>query len=298
MQAGQGNIWAGIGIVDRVDLGPLDQGLARVEIPAEEGIHHPANSDHLVADAGIQEVMTDRVARMHRLVRVEVHHHRLGADRQAAGEHVEAVHRFLQVHQPLPGLVIGPVQFGRVADPGHPDPGAAVIGLHEHRIADAFGDHVQVEWLVVASCGVGVLRVFRRVLVRNQNGLRHLETKPHHGAVCGVFFHTLKGERAVEQVDIIHQRGLLEPLAGMVVPVSQPVDHQIVTWFVPQVERFHRHPLDVVGMQVLPTVADRANPAHDGLERGGPILLGAQQQSDQVRGLSHPVSTSQQNRGR
>ena len=51
--------------------------------------------------------MVDLVAVVHRPVGLEVHHHRLGADREAAREDVEVLDRRLQVHQPLAGLVVG-----------------------------------------------------------------------------------------------------------------------------------------------------------------------------------------------
>ena len=99
--------------------------------------------------------MVDRVAQVHGLVRLEAHDHRLGADRQRAGEDV-VVDGFLQVHEHLTALVVSGVQFGGVADPGDAAPGTAVKRLHEQRIADPFRDGVQVEGLVVAGGGVGV----------------------------------------------------------------------------------------------------------------------------------------------
>ena len=50
--------------------------------------------------------MVDLVAVVERAVGLEAHDHRLGADRQAAREDVEAVDGGLEVHQPPAGLVV------------------------------------------------------------------------------------------------------------------------------------------------------------------------------------------------
>ena len=116
VQAGQRDVRAGVGVVDRVDDAVPDQGLAGVELPAEEGVDQPADGDRLLAGGRVQEAVGDRVPAVHRLVGVEVHDHRLGADGQAPREDLVAGDRLLQVHQPLPGLVVGPVQLVGVAD--------------------------------------------------------------------------------------------------------------------------------------------------------------------------------------
>jgi hypothetical protein len=98
VQRGDGDIGAGVRVVDRVHLGAGDQRLAGVELPAEERVDDPADRHDLGAGLGGEEVVRHRVAAVHGLVRVELHHHRLGADRQRAGEHVVAVDGLLQVH--------------------------------------------------------------------------------------------------------------------------------------------------------------------------------------------------------
>ena len=55
--------------------------------------------------------MVDLVAVVHRPVGLEVHHHRLGADREAAREDVEVLDRRLQVHQPLARGVVDGVEL-------------------------------------------------------------------------------------------------------------------------------------------------------------------------------------------
>ena len=248
VQAGQGDVGAGVGVVDGVDVAALDQGLAGVELPPEERVDQLADRHHLEPRVRGQEVVLDRVAQVHGLVRLELHHHGLGADGQRAGEDV-VVDGLLQVHEHLAAGVVGGVQFGHVVDPGHAAPGPAVVGLHEQRVADLLGDGVQVEGLVVAGRGVGVAGVVERVLVRHQHRLRHLEPEPHHRAVGRVLLHRLERERAVEQVDLVHHGHLLQPFPGDVVPVREPVDDQVVAGLVTQAERLDGDPLDVEGVR-------------------------------------------------
>ncbi len=101
MEAGEGDVRAGVGVVDRVDRPVLHQRLAGVELPPEEGVDQPADRHGLVPGRRIQESVVHRVAGVHRLVRVEAHDHRLSPDRQAPGEHVITGHRLLEVHQTL-----------------------------------------------------------------------------------------------------------------------------------------------------------------------------------------------------
>ena len=84
--------------------------------------------------------MLDLVALVHRPVGLEVHDHRLGADRERAREHVEVLDRGLQVHQPLAGLVVARAQLVGVRDPRDADPLAAVERLHVERVADLLRD--------------------------------------------------------------------------------------------------------------------------------------------------------------
>jgi hypothetical protein len=268
--------------------------LAGVELPAEERVDEAADREHLVAHLGVEEAVVDGVAVVHRLVGPEVHDHRLGADGERAREDVVAVDRGLQVHQPLAGGVVGAVELLRVADVADPDPLPAVVGLHEQRIADLGGDRVEVERPVVARRGVRVAGVLRRVLVRHEHRLRHLEAEPQHRAVGGVLLHRLERERRVQQVHVVHQRDLLEPLARHEVPVGEAVDDEVVARLVAQVERLDGDPLAGHVMRGAGRVLDRPEAVQQRLEGARPVLLRAEQQPDQVmRGVSH-----QQNRGR
>ena len=283
VQASQGDVGAGVGVVDGVHLVAGDQRLARVELPLEERVDQPADRHHLVADLRGQEGVVDRVARVHGQFGLEAHDHGLGADRQRAGEHV-VVDGLLQVHEHLAAGVVGGVQLGRVIDPGHAAPGAAVVRLHEQRVADLPGDGIQVERLVVAGRGVGVAGVVERVLVRHQHRLGDLEPEPHHRAVGRVLLHRLEGERAVQQVDPVHHRDLLEPLPRVVVPVREAVDDQVVPGPVAQAERLDGDPFGVEGVLAAVRARHRAEPAQDLGERGRPVVFGTEQQPDQVPG--------------
>ena len=226
--------------------------------------------------------MLHGVAVVHRLVRAEPHDHRLGPDGQRPGERVVVLDGGLQVHQPLAGLVVGLVQLLAVAHPRDPDPGAAVVGLHEQRVADPGGDLVQVERLVVAGRGVGVAGVVHRVLRGHQHGLGNLEPEPDHRAVGGVLLHRLERERIVHEIDVVHERGLLDPFARVVVPVSKAVDDERVARPHPQVEGLYRDPLGGEGVRLPLERHPAPGPADDGLECAGPVLFRAEEQPDQV----------------
>ena len=212
--------------------------------------------------------------------------------RQRARELVEALDRRLQVHQPLAGLVVGLLQLLAVLDPRHADPLAAVVGLHEQRVADVLGDRGEVERQVVLRRRVLEARVLGRVLVRDEHRRRHLDPEPDHRAVGRVLLHRLERERRVEQVDVVHHRDLLQPLARDEVPPREAVDDEVVARLVAQVERLDRDPLAAHVMR-RPVVLHRPDPLQQRLEGARPVLLGAEQEADQVRSVGH-----QQNLGR
>jgi hypothetical protein len=59
-----------------------------------------------------------------------------------------------------------------------------------------------------------------------------------------------------------------------------------------QVERLDGDPFDVVVVRGSPAVDDGAEPAHDRLEGGGPVLLGPEQQPDEVLVVGHRRSSN------
>ena len=228
VQGGQRDVRARVGVVDRVHLAARDEVLARVELPPEERVHQPGDRHDLLADLGGEEPVRDLVPVVHRQLGPELHHHRLRPDRQRAREDVVAVDRLLQVHQPLPRDVVGRVQVVAVLDPGDAHPGATVVGLHEQRVARSARRPRRGRTAGCTARRCTPTSRGRRVLVRHEDGVGHLEPEAHHRAVGGVLLHRLERERAVEQVHVVHQRDLLQPLARVVVPVREPVDDQVV----------------------------------------------------------------------
>ena len=290
MQRRQCHVRARVGVVDRIDLVTDDQHLRRVELPVEERVDDAADRSGLPPGLLGEEVMGHRVAVVHRLVGPEVHHHGLGADGQCAGEVLEVDGR-LEMHQHLARLVVGAVQVLAVADAGDATPAAAVERLHVERVAQLLGDPVEVEGLVVPVSGVGPAHVVHGVLVGHQRGGRHLQAQPHHRAVGAVLLHRLEREGAVEQVGAVDQCCLLQPLTRVVVPVGEPVDDQRCPHRVVEPERLDRQPL--AGDRVLgAAVGHRPDHPLDGLEGSWPVLLGSEQQSDQVAAHPHlPLPT-------
>src|SRR5207237_753899 len=80
-----------------------------------------------------------------------------------------------------------------------------------------------------------------------------------HRAVRAVLLHRLEREWVVQQVDVVHQRALLDPLAREVVPPAEPVDDQLVARLRAQVERLVGDALAAEGV-TLATVLDRRQP--------------------------------------
>ncbi len=114
-----------------------------------------------------------------------------------------------------------------------------------------------------------------------------------------MLLHGLERERAVEQIHVVHQRDLLQPLARVVVPVREPVDDQGVLGLVTQAERLHSDAHRPYPMGASPLVGDRTQPAHQRLVCSRPVVLGAQQQADDVLHFGHSrLLTGQQKRGR
>ena len=282
MERDDGHVRGGVGEVDRVALAVADDHLEGVELPAEERPDAEAEGDDLVAQLRGQEPVVDLVAEVQRLGRVVVGDHRLGADGQPAGEDVVALDPGLDVHQLPARGVVGRLELLGVPDAVDVDPAAAVERLHVHRVADPLPHRQQVEGPVVARGGGGEALVLGRDLVGQQPGLGHVEPQPDGGAVAGVLLHRLEGERVVEQVGPVHQGDLLEPLPGVVVPVGQAVDDQGVADRLAQVERLDGDPFGghLVGLAV--ELDAGGEPAQVLLERGRPVVLGPEQQADQV----------------
>jgi hypothetical protein len=103
-----------------------------------------------------------------------------------------------------------------------------------------------------------------------------------------VLLHRLEGERVVEEVDLVHQRELLQPLAGDVVPPGEAIDDQLVAGRVAKVERLVDDPL---GRELvrLAVPIERPDAAEQAFERGRPILLGGKEEPDQMSACHRPL---------
>jgi len=114
--------------------------------------------------------------------------------------------------------------------------------------------------------------------MRDQPGVRHANPEPHQRAVRRVLLHRLERERVVQQVDVVHQRDLLQPRARQVVPPRQPVDHQRVPGLRSEVERLVADPLRAQGVPVDRAEArdQRSNAAGQSSSVRGAIRSGAQ----------------------
>ena len=104
-------------------------------------------------------------------------------------------------------------------------------------------DRLEIERRVVPLGRRLEALVGRRHLVRDQPRLRHTDPEPHQRAVRRVLLHRLERERVVQQVDVVHQRDLLQPRARQVVPPRQTVDHERVPRRGAEVERLVDDPL-------------------------------------------------------
>src|SRR5215207_6166849 len=166
---------------------------------------------------------------------------------------------------------------------------------HVHRVADLLPHRGEIKGPVVARGGWGEALVLGWDLVGQQPGRGHVEPEPDGGAVAGVLLHRLEGERVVEQVGPVHQGDLLEPFPRVVVPVGEAVDDQGVADGLTQVEGLDGDPLGghLVGLAV--ELDARGEPAQVLLERGRPVVLGPEQQADQV-GPGHGAPSSDEPR--
>ena len=96
-----------------------------------------------------------------------------------------------------------------------------------------------------------------------------------------MLLHRLERERVVQEVDLVHQGDLLQPLARQVVPPGEPVDDERVAGLERQVERLVEDPRGRELVRLAP-VADGPEPAEERLERARPVLLGGEQQADRM----------------
>ena len=87
-------------------------------------------------------------------------------------------------------------------------------------------------------------------------------------ATYELFLHRLEGPRVVEDVQPVHEHGLLDPLPADLVPVGEPVEHDVVPRVLSQVEGLDRDPLHLDPVR-LAFVGDRPEAVDDPLKHAG-----------------------------
>ena len=125
-------VGAGVREIDRSPHSVRAQGLAGIEIPAEERVDdhgHLRQGCHVLGNQEVVPVHPVSVVQWRRRVIVNVTE--LRAETDATHEQVERLHALLQMHDARTAPVIGLVQTVFVANGGDTDPGPAVVGLHE-----------------------------------------------------------------------------------------------------------------------------------------------------------------------
>lgn len=106
VQAGNGNIGAGVGKVDGPQCAVFKNGLAGVEVPAEKGVDDLGDDASLAPFVRAEKIVVNLVAAMHRLGGVVMQADDLRPDGQRAHKNVKIIQPGLQVHQHLAGGVV------------------------------------------------------------------------------------------------------------------------------------------------------------------------------------------------
>ena len=142
-------------------------------------------------------------------------------------------------------------------------------------------DLAEVEQLRVAraasACRSGVRLVALR---RHHPRLRDRHARADHRAVGRVLLVRLDRPRVVEDVEAVHEDGLLDPLAA---GVYQCVSRSMTTSYLhglAQVERLDRHALDLEAHGVAAHRSDEVEPLQHLLEADRPADVGAERQTD------------------
>ena len=148
------------------------------------------------------------------------------------------------MHESRAALVVRLVQGLAVPDRRHADPGSAIIGLHEQRVADLVTDIAEVEQARIAAQRRHEVRRLDVGFRRHEPGIRHGKAEPHHGAVGRMLLHGLDRPGVVIDVQVVTEYRFLDPLSRRVIPVRQSVDDDVVLAGLPQVERLDADALD------------------------------------------------------
>ena len=282
---------AGVGEVDRVPVALVAQRLAGIEVPAEETVDGQRHVLEHRAVPGVEEIVIHAVAVVQRRAGVIVDAARLRAEPDAAHEVIVGQDALLQVHHLRAALLVGAAQRFLVVDLVDADPGAAVVGFHEQRVADLVADFAEVEVARVLAqrrLQVGAVVVS---FGRNHPGVGDRQAEAHHRAIAGLLFVGLQRPRVVVDIEVVQDDRFLDPFAAGLVPVGQAVDDDVVLDRLAQVERFDRGAFDLE-TDFLAVVRNRqVEPAHQGLVTDRPADVGTERQPDVPGCLLHAFSS-------
>ena len=158
------------------------------------------------------------------------------------------------------------MQLVGVVDPAHPHPGASVVRFHVE-VAELLANLTKIEQPGVTlqsrlEVGGGLVLLGGTIQVSGTG-------KPSRIiATYELFLHRLEGPRVVEDVQPVHEHGLLDPLPADLVPVGEPVEHDVVPRVLSQVEGLDRDPLHLDPVR-LAFVGDRPEAVDDPLKHAG-----------------------------
>ena len=170
-----------------------------------------------------------------------------------------------------------------VVDLRDADPAAAVVGLHEERIADPAADLAEVEELCIAGERRLQVRSLLVRLRRQHPRVGNRETEAHHRAIRGVLLVRLERPGIVEDVGIVEDDRLLYPLAAGV-STSGSAGRQPGRSAPAGVDRTARSSrADLEAERVAAPVDREIEPLQDFFETDRPADVRTQRQTDPLR---------------
>ncbi len=108
-----------------------------------------------------------------------------------------------------------------------------------------------------------------------------------HRAIGRVLLHRLKRPWIVEDVEVIHDHRLLNPLPTGVVPVGEAIQHHIVAARLLEVIGLDGDALDVEGHLIAVEIEVEVEAAQHLFVADGPAEVGAEGKADEALGLGH-----------
>ena len=117
-------------------------------------------------------------------------------------------------------------------------------------------------------------------VVLHAPGLGYRQAKTHHGAIGGVLFHRLQRPGVVQDVETVHEYGLLDPLAADVVPVGQAVQYHVEAAALLQIEGLDGQALDDDSNLIVLHPNGEVEVVDDALETERPADVGTQRKTN------------------